>query len=187
MLLTFERPPMQSTQIGLSRHRAWCRSTTRGSSWRTSVASQLARADAGRHRPSGRRRREVYENVQVLGDLSADEFIRLMAAITEWVLARAGLRLLPQRRGDLAADDAYTKVVAAADAADDAARSTPTGRTTSRRPASPATPATAASRAAEHLVHRAGAAGDAAWSADRQGQNLATRAVGLTSLPNDPF
>ena len=34
--------------------------------------------------PGGPTAGEVYENVQVLGNISADEFTYLMAAITEW-------------------------------------------------------------------------------------------------------
>ena len=33
----------------------------------------------------GPKSKDVYQNVQVLGDLSVGEFTRLMAAITEWV------------------------------------------------------------------------------------------------------
>jgi photosynthetic reaction center cytochrome c subunit len=47
--------------------------------------------------PEGDRAGEFYENVQVLGDLSTDEFNLFMASITEWVSPEAGLCLLPQR------------------------------------------------------------------------------------------
>ena len=41
--------------------------------------------------------RDVYENVQVLGDLTQDNFDRLMLAMTRMGRARAELRLLPWR------------------------------------------------------------------------------------------
>ena len=33
----------------------------------------------------GPKAKDIYQNVQVLGDLSVGEFTRLMAAITQWV------------------------------------------------------------------------------------------------------
>ena len=35
--------------------------------------------------PAGVKSSEAYQNVQVLGDVDANEFIRIMTAITEWV------------------------------------------------------------------------------------------------------
>ncbi|MBK5912398.1 hypothetical protein CCR85_12975 [Rhodothalassium salexigens] len=60
---------------------------------------------------------EVYENVQVLGDLTADQFTRLMAHITEWVVPKEGVP--EDRQGcnychnpeNLAEDWPYTKIV----------------------------------------------------------------------------
>ena len=46
-------------------------------------------------------REEVYKNVQVLGDLSEDQFNRVMLALAAWVAPQDGdkrLRLLPQHR-----------------------------------------------------------------------------------------
>ena len=59
----------------------------------------------------GPRASEVYENVPVLGHLSADEFDMIMASITEWVSPEEGCNYchLPE---DLAADDIYTKQIA---------------------------------------------------------------------------
>ena len=45
--------------------------------------------------PDGDRATAVYQNVQVLTDLSADQFNRVMLAITNWVRARSRLHLLP--------------------------------------------------------------------------------------------
>ncbi len=56
---------------------------------------------------------DVYENVQVLGDLTEDNFNRLMNAITQWVSPEQGCAYC---HGDVdiaeyGADDLYTKVV----------------------------------------------------------------------------
>ena len=54
---------------------------------------------------------EVYENVQVLNNVSADEFNYLMAAITEWVAPEAGCNYC-HNPANMASDEVYTKVVA---------------------------------------------------------------------------
>lgn len=53
---------------------------------------------------------DVYENVQVLGDLSVAEFTRLMTSITEWVSPEQGCNYCHQGN-NFANDDMYTKVV----------------------------------------------------------------------------
>ncbi len=53
---------------------------------------------------------EVYENVQVLGDLSVAEFTRLMTTITQWVSPEQGCNYCHQGN-NFANDDMYTKVV----------------------------------------------------------------------------
>ena len=59
---------------------------------------------------SGPRASEVYENVQVLGDLSEDQFTRLMTAITEWVSPEQGCAYCHNEE-NLADDSVYTKIV----------------------------------------------------------------------------
>lgn len=59
----------------------------------------------------GPRAREIYQNVQVLGDLSAANFIRLMTAITQWVSPEQGCNYC-HNPANLADDSVYTKVVA---------------------------------------------------------------------------
>ena len=59
----------------------------------------------------GPRPSEVYENVQVLGNLSADEFNYLMAAITEWVAPEQGCNYC-HNPANMASDELYTKGVA---------------------------------------------------------------------------
>ncbi|SHH61953.1 photosynthetic reaction center cytochrome PufC [Marivita hallyeonensis] len=58
--------------------------------------------------------RDIYQNVQVLGDLTEDNFNRVMLAITDWVSPEQGCAYC---HGDVALeeygnDDLYTKVVA---------------------------------------------------------------------------
>lgn len=60
---------------------------------------------------TGEKASEVYENVQVLGNLDDAEFLRLMAAITEWVAPEEQGCLYCHDEENLASDDVYTKVV----------------------------------------------------------------------------
>jgi photosynthetic reaction center cytochrome c subunit len=53
---------------------------------------------------------EVYQNVQVLGDLSVGQFTRLMTSITAWVSPEQGCNYCHNPQ-NLASDDMYTKVV----------------------------------------------------------------------------
>jgi photosynthetic reaction center cytochrome c subunit len=62
--------------------------------------------------PSGTKSSEVYANVQVLGDVDADEFTRLMSAITEWVAPEQGCAYCHAEGEELSSDSLYTKVVA---------------------------------------------------------------------------
>ncbi len=61
--------------------------------------------------PTGARARDVYQNVQVLGDLSEDQFNHFMASITEWVSPEQGCNYCHNEE-NLASDEVYTKVVA---------------------------------------------------------------------------
>lgn len=60
---------------------------------------------------SGPRAGDVYENVQVLGDLGEDQFTRLMIAVTEWVSPEEGCTYC-HNPDNLADDNVYTKIVA---------------------------------------------------------------------------
>jgi photosynthetic reaction center cytochrome c subunit len=60
---------------------------------------------------SGKKAKEVYQNVQVLGDLDENEFNRLMAAITEWVSPDQGCAYCHGESGNFAEDKLYSKVV----------------------------------------------------------------------------
>ncbi len=55
---------------------------------------------------------EYYENVQVLGHVSVDNFNRLMNAITQWVAPEQGCAYCHGEDGNFASDEYYPKVVA---------------------------------------------------------------------------
>ena len=82
LLFTFEYPPVLTVQTGF-RGRRWNRTSTPR---REALAAVNQVPAPGPCRP-GRRpgKPEVHQNVQVLGDLNENEFIRVMSAITEWV------------------------------------------------------------------------------------------------------
>ncbi|MBC7283868.1 photosynthetic reaction center cytochrome PufC [Hoeflea sp.] len=61
--------------------------------------------------PEGDRAGDVYENVQVLGGLSDDQFNLFMASITQWVSPEQGCTYCHNEE-NLASDEVYTKVVA---------------------------------------------------------------------------
>ena len=60
--------------------------------------------------PGGPKVSDVYENVQVLKDLSVAEFTRTMVAVTTWVAPKEGCNYC-HVPGNWASDDIYTKVV----------------------------------------------------------------------------
>lgn len=59
----------------------------------------------------GERAGAVYQNLQVLGDVSVDQFNYTMAALTEWVSPAEGCNYC-HNPADMASDEVYTKVVA---------------------------------------------------------------------------
>jgi photosynthetic reaction center cytochrome c subunit len=76
------------------------------------VAADLNKVPAPEDKvdPAGQKSSEVYQNVKVLGDVDANEFIRLMAAITNWVSPNEGCAYC--HTDNPAEDTLYTKVVA---------------------------------------------------------------------------
>ena len=59
---------------------------------------------------AGPKARDIYQNVQILGDLSIGEFTRLMASITEWVSPEQGCNYCHNPQ-NLADDSKYQKKV----------------------------------------------------------------------------
>ncbi|MEE4204356.1 MAG: photosynthetic reaction center cytochrome PufC [Halieaceae bacterium] len=60
---------------------------------------------------AGPKAKDVYQNVQVLGDLSVGQFTRLMAAMTEWIAPEEGCNYCHVNEG-FHLDTLYTKKVA---------------------------------------------------------------------------
>ncbi|NKC33965.1 photosynthetic reaction center cytochrome PufC [Falsiroseomonas selenitidurans] len=109
VLLTFERPPIQASQVGF-----------RGTAMEQVVnpRSQAVRLAANRlpEAPEaagtdGERAHEIYENVQVLREVSVEQFGRIMQAMTEWIAPEQGCTYCHNPE-NLASDEVYTKVVA---------------------------------------------------------------------------
>ena len=61
--------------------------------------------------PDGPKAGDIYQNVQVLGDLSIGEFTRLMVSMTAWVSPDQGCNYC-HNAGNFADDSLYTKIVA---------------------------------------------------------------------------
>ena len=102
----FERPPIETEQTGF-----------RGTAMVDVQNPRIARATAGEFPPAlpqapavGPTAGQVYQNVQVLGDLSVAQFTRLMTSMTQWVSPAEGCNYCHNPQ-DLASDDIYTKVV----------------------------------------------------------------------------
>jgi photosynthetic reaction center cytochrome c subunit len=130
---------------------------------------------------------EVYQNVQVLGNISAAEFNRLMVAITNWVSPEEGCTYCHGQDG-FASDAMYTKKVARvmiamtqrANETWGAKHTAPTGVTC-------------------YTCHRGQPVPEYVWATAEApempgsfamfptGQNIADANVGYTSLPYDPF
>lgn len=100
-----ERPPMESTQTGYRGTGIVEIKNPRLAEAPDEIPAALPPAPAG-----GASAGSVYQNVQVLGDLSVAEFTRLMTAMTSWVSPEEGCNYchIPT---NLASDDIYTKVV----------------------------------------------------------------------------
>ncbi len=126
---------------------------------------------------------EAYENVQVLTNVSEEEFTYLMAAITEWVAPEEGCNYC-HNPANLASDEVYQKVVArrmlVMTQALNSSWSSHTGQ----------------SGVTCWTCHRGNAVPEASWTlaaaskkrgsaAVRQGQNMATADTAYTSLPGD--
>jgi photosynthetic reaction center cytochrome c subunit len=100
-----ERPPVETTQIGYRGTATVDVQNPRDAAGPTAYPAALPAATS-----DGPKAGEVYQNVQVLGDLSVGEFTRLMTAITAWVSPEQGCNYC-HNPANLASDDIYTKVV----------------------------------------------------------------------------
>jgi photosynthetic reaction center cytochrome c subunit len=189
MLLTagWERPPIETEQSGY-----------RGTGMAEVInprkeqalrESQLPQVPQPTPLPpdAGPRAGDVYQNVQVLGDLSVARFTRLMQAITEWVSPEQGCGYCHNLQ-NLAEDSVYTKIVSRrmlqmtwsinGEWSDHVVETGVTCYTCHRGKNVPEYTWFNSDPDAEPV------AGMAGW---RNGQNRASPQVGLSSLPEDPF
>jgi photosynthetic reaction center cytochrome c subunit len=130
---------------------------------------------------SGKKASEVYQNVKVLGDVDSDELMRLMADLTSWVAPNQSCAYCHAEGEELSSDKLYTKVVAR--------RMIEMTRhiNATWKPHVSDTGVTC------YTCHRGLNVPANVWFTsptapeNLSGQNLPTEAVGLTSLPYDPF
>ncbi|NJM91427.1 MAG: photosynthetic reaction center cytochrome c subunit [Rhodospirillaceae bacterium] len=105
---TYERPPITTVQTGY-------RGTGMQEVYNPRVRAEMLQANVPPAPQDpvepGPTSSTVYENVKVLGHVGSDEFVRLMAAITEWVSPEQGCNYCHSEE-NLALDSVYTKVVA---------------------------------------------------------------------------
>lgn len=184
VLFTFERPPIDTVQTGF-------RGVALGEVQNprlqaTRIAANQAPPVVARVPAVGPRAGAIYQNVQVLGDLSVGEFARTMAALTTWVSPEQGCNYC-HNPANMASDEVYTKVVSrrmlqmvARINADWQPHVAETGVTcyTCHR----GKPVPANAWALDTGPMRA-----TGFAADTGGQNLGERSVGYSSLPYDPF
>jgi photosynthetic reaction center cytochrome c subunit len=109
MVAGCERPPIETIQRGY-------RGVAMEQNYNprilaTKTALNAAPASLGEPTPGGPPASSVYKNVQVLNDVGAAEFTRLMVAMTQWVSPDQGCAYC-HVVSDMASDELYTKVVA---------------------------------------------------------------------------
>lgn len=102
-------PPMANKQTGF-RGTGMDLIRTRAGNAALSAAN-VAPAPADPAEAGGDKASAVYQNVQVLGDLSAEQFNRLMVSITEWVAPQQGCTYCHSTE-NMASDELYQKRVA---------------------------------------------------------------------------
>ena len=105
LLAACERPPVETEQLGYRGMNMAQITNPRAPEAEKGYPAALPAAPS-----AGPKAGEVYENVQVLGDLSVGEFTRLMTSITSWVSPEQGCNYC-HNPANLASDDIYTKVV----------------------------------------------------------------------------
>jgi photosynthetic reaction center cytochrome c subunit len=135
--------------------------------------------------PGGPPASVVFQNVKVLGDVSVGEFTRTMLAITAWVAPKEGCNYCHDA-ANLASDTKYTKVVSRR------------MLEMTRHINSSWTTHVATTGVTCYTCHRGNPVPAQIWfdhpesvkatfAGNKGGQNMPTAAVGLTSLPYDPF
>ncbi|MEM1153560.1 MAG: photosynthetic reaction center cytochrome PufC [Pseudomonadota bacterium] len=108
-LASCERPPVDSVQRGY--RGTGMELVINPRSLEESIEANIPPEPLPAVPAEGPRAGDVFQNVQVLGDMSVAEFTRLMAAITAWVSPEQGCNYC-HADGNLADDNVYTKNVA---------------------------------------------------------------------------
>jgi photosynthetic reaction center cytochrome c subunit len=109
LLAGCERPPVDVVQNGFrgtGMENVYNPRTLKKQEALHTAPEPIAAADS-----AGPRAKQVYKNVQVLGDLSVGEFTRVMIAMTQWVSPEQGC-LYCHNAENFADDSKYTKIVA---------------------------------------------------------------------------
>jgi photosynthetic reaction center cytochrome c subunit len=181
-----ERPPVDTVQTGYRGTGTALMYNPRTVAEQADLNAVPEIASPARVRPNAPTAGKTYQNIQVLGDLSLAEFGRTMDAITTWVAPKASCAYCHEE-GNFASDAKYTKIVARrmlqmtqhlnTQWRQHVGTSGVTCYTCHRGQAIPA-----------NLWFRppAGTQG-ADFIGARNGQNRPAAAVGLASLPSDPF
>ena len=179
-----ERPPIETVQTGYrgtGMEQIYNPRTLAKQASLNNAPEALETASA-----DGPKAKDIYKNVQVLGDLSAAQFSRHMASITQWVSPEAGCNYCHIAE-NFADDSKYTKVVARRMIQ------------MTQRINSDWKQHVAATGVTCYTCHRGNNVPQNVWFAPKErkyaggllgdlaGQNLASKSVGLTSLPFDPF
>ncbi|CAL8977160.1 photosynthetic reaction center cytochrome c subunit [Rhodoplanes serenus] len=183
VIYAFEWPPVDSVQRGYRGLAMEENSNPRVD--RAKVRANVLPEVAPPTDKAGQKASQVYTNVKVLGDMDANEFLRLMTDMTTWVSPEQGCAYCHDEN-DLAAERPYTKIV-------------------SRRMLEMVRYINGSwkTHVAETGVtcwacHRGQPVPASVWYADspktaqgaagnRAGQNVASAAGGITALPVDPF
>jgi len=186
LLSACERPPVDSVQSGYRGVGMAQIYNPRTLANQAELHAAPEIAPPARVRANAPKAGAVYQNVQVLGDLSIAEFGRTMDAITNWVAPQASCAYC-HVEGDFADDSLYTKVVARRMLqmtqhlnADWQAHVGAVGVTCYTCHRGQPIPANLWFRLRE-------ASPGAHFIGQRNGQNTPAPAAGLASLPADPF
>jgi photosynthetic reaction center cytochrome c subunit len=107
-LAGWERPPLHSQQIGY--RGVGMNQVSNPRLAESALAQNVIPAAADPAPPGGKPARQAYQNVQVLGDLTEDQFNRVMGSITEWVAPEAGCGYC--HNVDNLAEDVPNKIIA---------------------------------------------------------------------------
>lgn len=178
-----ERPPVDSVQRGY--RGTGMEVVVNPRALQQSLAINMPPAAQPEAPAVGPKAKDVYQNVQVLGDVSVPQFVRLMNAITEWVSPEQGCAYCHEG-GNFADDTLYTKKVARVMIA------------MNQRINEEWQPHVAPAGVTCYTCHRGQNVPEYVWSEDpgpdrargavaQADQNIAAAAVGFSSLPYDPF